>query len=174
MVLSFAMERHSPGSTNFIFPANFYLFGLGMLSFRVLRRLRELPEFDRHSIVRAVGLGTLAILFARGLIPGFRNYPWMHCTILFFGLPFIFQATQKTALNYDTAFGNLSYSIYVFHWPMIALLKSSGYISYFSVALGTLLLSIMAVVFVETPIDQWRRQRVASHESRQPHRIRRA
>ena len=155
-LLALYMEAAHPWSSYFFFPANFYLFGVGMMAYRSMMLLSEsLPHWP--TIARAVAAVGLALLALRPLIPGFRNYSLAHEAVLAICLPFIFEATRR--LNWDRVIGNLSYSCYLLHEPVMNFLgpRPSGV----ATLLITLPLAVAVFVLVERPIDRWRQKRAS-------------
>jgi peptidoglycan/LPS O-acetylase OafA/YrhL len=152
------METSEPWSSYCFFPANFYLFGAGMMAHRSMGWLAKMPA-QRRLVISGIAIVGFALLFLRPLVPGFRNYSWAQEIVLAVSLPFMFETTRL--LSWDRAVGNLSYSVYLLHEPVISWLglKPSGIAT---VAI-TLPLATAVYVVVERPIDRWRQRRAREH-----------
>jgi len=153
--LAFHMEEIQPWSSYFFFPANFYLFGAGMLAYRSMRCVSESPRPWR-SVIFVVAVAGFALLVFRPIIPGFRNYAWAQEIVLIASLPFIFATTHL--LSWDRAIGNLSYSVYLLHEPVMSWLGSSP--SGIETVAITIPLAVATYILVERPLDRWRQKRV--------------
>ncbi len=155
-VLAWHMEAAQSYSTYFLFPANCCLFGSGMLAYRSMVLVSEMPR-KWQPFVRGLAIAGTALLILRPMIPGFRNYPLAQETVLVACLPFIF--AESRSLAWDRAVGNLSYSVYLLHEPVMGWLgdKPTG----IATLAITLPLALGVYFAIESPIDRWRQRRAA-------------
>jgi peptidoglycan/LPS O-acetylase OafA/YrhL len=78
-------------------------------------------------------------------------------------LPFIFHRTKRVKI--DRLIGELSYSVYLAHYPILRAFQTSlAGSSYFgpATAIASILASIVLFILVEHPIDRWRQSRAAT------------
>jgi peptidoglycan/LPS O-acetylase OafA/YrhL len=118
--------------------------------------------FKDDRVCKAVACTALLLLTTRELIPGFRGQPWMQYVVLAFALPFVLQATKR--IRWDRALGNLSYSVYLLHWPVLIILNAFELATGLLVSLATLVIATVVYIFVEAPVDRWRQHRIKSAE----------
>jgi peptidoglycan/LPS O-acetylase OafA/YrhL len=159
LILRLWMEWTNPWSSYFFFPASFCFFGAGMIAQRAMLSPAARWMFSIRGLGETVAIVTLALLFAREFIPGFRNYPWMQCAVLAGGLPFIFMKTA--AFEWDRKVGNISYPAYLLHEPMMTALAPIGLVTGSIVTLLTVIVAAIVNFTVESPIDGWRQRRAA-------------
>ena len=75
-------------------------------------------------------------------------------------LPFIFHRTKRMKL--DRLIGELSYGVYLVHYPILLALQTSLAGSWYfgpATAIASILAAIVLFLLVEHPIDRWRQSR---------------
>jgi peptidoglycan/LPS O-acetylase OafA/YrhL len=157
------LESAVPWSSYFFFPANLCFFTAGMLVYRYKDASMQAIEVlaRRLEITRAARLGSfvailaLALLFCRGLIPFYRNYPILQIATLCITLSVIFESSK--GLSLDRSIGELSYPIYILHAPLKDLFDLHH--SPIKLTLVTCLIAWFVYRLVEKPVDNYRHRR---------------
>ena len=133
------------------FPFELGMFVCGMLCYRIWKFYGE--ALKKPSLVLSViCYAGLVVLIVCQKLPFSSIYiPYLFMPLL----PILFSITKS--VGWDRKIGEYSYPVYIFHWPVIALverfrLPATGLIS---IAV-TFLLSAIVIHFVEGPIDQFR------------------
>jgi peptidoglycan/LPS O-acetylase OafA/YrhL len=140
----------------FLFPAQLYLFVLGMLlhRFYVARRLDMWPR--RY--------GWLALAYTVAVILTYQWLPKPARDVLVYGgvallTPVLFALTHRSA--FDTALGNLSYPIYLSHMLVGQVVANVlGSERPLLIAVLTVAVSIGLYLIVERPVDRYRQARL--------------
>ena len=169
---------HALGSNNLafsyhIFLSAAYFFGLGAISYQAFDLLESLRGHTDSSAsakwaeFACVLLGS-CVLLASWRMGNERIFFLAIATMLL--MPTLFRITKGIAI--DRFFGELSYGVYIAHWPII-LIAQAAYapkaVGANLVAGASILLAMLLYVVLEKPIDEWRQRRVlaAGHP---PHR----
>lgn len=137
-----------------LFPASLVYFGLGATAYWLYR---EEVRLERVSQYLGAGLLVAMILGTRMMLPTLE--------VLAFALavPFIFRKTCKLVL--DRTLGDLSYALYLVHFPIITLLRPHMpgiYLGAVSVAVS-LVAAVVVYLLVERPIENFRARYNRSH-----------
>jgi peptidoglycan/LPS O-acetylase OafA/YrhL len=138
------------------FPAELCLFLAGSISYYLFTHVKD---FRHKRSLGAICWATLPVLLifydtinkAYALsVMGFA---------FFVSMPFIFDLTKNNRT--DRFLGNLSYSIYMVHFLIIALVEEyREEYSIFMVLLPILVASLIVYFSIEAPVDRWRQGRV--------------
>lgn len=169
LVLKIYLEHGAPWSSYFFFPANLCFFVFGMLSQRVCRSAAFMQTFNRiPGLAPTVFVVVLLVLVVfRQYIPLYRNYGWMVYVLIATCLPLLFTVTKR--LSFDRWIGTLSYPIYILHAPVLLLFHEvMGWKSGAAALLGTLTISVAAVLLIDEPLERWRQRRIRSLLSASP------
>lgn len=153
--------EHDPWTYRF-FPFEISLFLAGSISYRIWANIR-----GRVMIPPAAGV--FAVITIVGLAV---SHPWLSFAVdhrwMFYGLvvlvlPAIFQFSSTHA--WDNALGDLSYPVYLIHWPLggaLAVIFPEyvlGHLAAYNLP-ATLLVAMFFVRFIERPLDAARQRRV--------------
>ncbi|CAG0933820.1 hypothetical protein PLCT1_02479 [Planctomycetaceae bacterium] len=150
--LTMTLDRESPILLRLPFDF-FWLFLAGMLGYWAWRRVR--PQLDAVPLP-AIAVAIPAVIITAGMIYS-RRYLKDDVILLAFAVLLIpyYHYTQKAA--WDRAIGELSYPIYVAHWPLIVHFLPTGDVRLSLIVVGlTAAASIALHLFVVRPIDAWR------------------
>lgn len=134
-------------------PCQFWCFAAGML----LWRHRVCVErFIPNNQVRALLLTVFLLLAAIMDFEGGKGSLWLMIGLLCVLIPGAFELTRTSW--FDRFIGNLSYPVYLTHWPVCFVLRSlnGGDVIGWQVVLGTLVVSILMHQFLEVPVDAYR------------------
>jgi peptidoglycan/LPS O-acetylase OafA/YrhL len=151
--------NHDPWTFRF-FPFELALFLLGALSYRLYLRVKSTPLLNR-SAAHCVSTMIVAIVLL-----DHDSHIWPLYLVVALSLPFLFLVNQKA--RWDRLFGDLSYPVYLIHWPVqtaawTTFAASSKWFAPMSL-LATVAAALVLVFAVERPLDRARRRRL----SRQP------
>lgn len=132
----------------FAFPATWLFFGLGALGYRIaMRKLEPSPWFF-------VALAVLMlILWHTGTI-----MPWWHAMLFAAAVPLLFGFTRT--LRWDRWIGELSYPVYILHYPVFRvvniLLPQNPEQHANATALLTILAAITMLLLIDRPVERLR------------------
>ena len=137
-------------ATYHLFPATIAYFGIGAMLFHVSQK----PIIKKENFFLAfliLGMAASMNSFVpRNILLGF--------IVL---LPFIFALTKNW--SFDQMIGELSYGIYIIHWPMIKIINNLfpdylGIGQFACVSLFTVTASIILYAVIERPLSRYRRR----------------
>ncbi len=139
------------------FPSSFIFFALGALSWHYFQNQKTSLTNPKNYI--ALLIVSISLMFTHTLLPGL--------TLIFiaFGVPVLFNLTKSNSI--DRFVGELSYPLYILHFPVITYLTSFNLNpdSFGIIALSvTLLLAIPIHLFFERPIDKLRQKYISKQE----------
>lgn len=171
-MLSFAFSAHetfdSGNKAFFLLPSRFWELAVGAYLFQLQVQYAERDAWSEQRIVMLQYAGVVLLLFGflladRAAFP----FPWAILPVLGSVLliaGFVLGNTQKCRvaslfeLPLMVYIGKLSYSLYLWHWPVFVLLKwTAGLSGILWVSTGVLLSFVLAALsyhFVEVPIRQ--------------------
>lgn len=144
---------HDPWFYRF-FPFELPLFVLGMLSFRLFNQIEMLP-FSKSKAVALVATGGLIVLGQYFVLNTPEQYGFIAAAAAAAVVPVAFAAFKD--LSIDRFVGELSFPIYLVHFPIAQFLNSN----YFVVVGASLLVSCLIVIGLDRPLDRLR-HRLAS------------
>jgi peptidoglycan/LPS O-acetylase OafA/YrhL len=162
---SFRFQAYSHGfrsvATEYrFFPFELSLFLYGALSYRFYLFLKERDLF-RPTL--SVAITVACVLTAISLPKYFRQHPHQMYAVVGVLLPALYEFS--TRYRWDKWIGDLSYPLYLIHWPVCVLLVAfvgpNGAYAYPAV-IASILLTIGINHFLVYPIDQWRQHRARS------------
>ncbi|MES2919236.1 MAG: acyltransferase [Pseudomonadota bacterium] len=154
---------------NRLLPLELALFLMGILSFRLYRKMGAAGRFAEVGPVFLVL--TLLVVLAYPLLSGFSVHQqivnWVFYFWLLLALPFIFHVTRQNAI--DARLGELSYPLYVVHVlviyllaPFLGALQLTAYKGELTIFLS-LGAAWLLVKFVADPVERYRQYRVRNH-----------
>lgn len=145
--------RGELGWFHLLAPYNLVYFVFGVVAQKVS------PQLNRCVAVRRV-MATVPFLIWTfwQILPAQSALEWMYFLLFAAGVPCLFEATRKSAL--DTRIGSYSYPMYISHtlftWPMMPLGEFAG----IAASVLAAALSFALLEFVDKPIEAWRQRRV--------------
>lgn len=184
-VIAFHHGLHADPWLYRFFPAELALFVGGLLAHRIYAH-RAVSRVICTTPLVVHGGTLLAIALVLGFAPpinfyaryfvsstSWGGYPWGAYLCLALSLPFLFQFSRRYA--WDRALGDLSYPVYLIHWPILALmpfLLPSQYLAQWqglTVAVITVVLSALFASYVEKPLEKIREQRARNPSAAAAH-----
>lgn len=140
-------------------PCQLWCFAAGMLLWR------HRVYFERlipNNQARALLLAMFLLLAAIMDFDGGQGGLWVMMGLLCVLIPGAFDLTRTS--RFDRFIGNLSYPVYLTHWPVCFVLRSlnGGSVIGWQVVLGTLLISMLIHQFLEAPVDAYRQSLASS------------
>jgi peptidoglycan/LPS O-acetylase OafA/YrhL len=146
------------------FPFELALFVLGILSHRLYLSIEQLVS-DRAAVIVTGILGVSVVLYPQSRY--LLDHQYQYYLLVSFALPFLFVFTRRRAL--DGFMGELSYPIYLVHWPVQQFVSGltdpavpfGGWYSVCSVGLSLVAALVLARMVV-APLERWRARRYAS------------
>jgi peptidoglycan/LPS O-acetylase OafA/YrhL len=167
------LHKHfDPWSYRFA-PFEMAFFLAGALAYRLYRRIKSPPKYF---VPLAVGFFAACIGYQFIPIPfsphGAIIKQWAFYPIAWAVIPVLFSLTKKSV--WDTYIGELSYPIYIIHWPVLTVLPSL--LDHFGltreheflVILTTMGLSVLVTWLVAMPLERLRQRRVQRERPVQP------
>jgi peptidoglycan/LPS O-acetylase OafA/YrhL len=126
----------------FFWGSSFLFFGLGALAYHLSKEITP----ARLALTIAVVVGT-------ALING--RQPFWQLAIFVVAVPMLFSLTRRSRL--DRTVGELSYPVYLLHWPVVQVLKSLDIPGPSFVSLGTwaALITIALAAGLHFSLDRW-------------------
>ena len=111
----------------FIIPTRFFEFGIGILCFLIqrVRKEQNITFFSNSLFI----FGIFFIIFSIFYLDGEKTFPGFHALLPCFGAGIVIYYSRLTKLNYFldnkflNFFGDISYSLYLIHWPLIIFYK---------------------------------------------------
>lgn len=142
-----ASERPTPHDLRYYaFPASFMFFGLGALAYHWRGGIK--PTLNWY----------LCCIGMVGVMMQINSYlSWWAAIIIASALPTLFTLTQASRV--DRIIGELSYPIYILHYPIVHFLKLKYGIGQWTTSMAlliTVVLSVLVYVFIERPVDRFR------------------
>jgi len=111
----------------FIIPTRFFEFGIGILCFLIQRYKKENKTNILYNFLFMFGI--ISIIFSIVYLDGEKAFPGFYALIPCLGAGFIIYYSKLTKFNYlldnkfFNFFGDISYSLYLIHWPLIIFYK---------------------------------------------------
>ena len=111
----------------FLIPTRFFEFGIGILFF-LIQRARE-NHYKYYFSNFFFILGVFFIIFSAIYLDGEKSFPGFYALLPCLGTGLIIYNSKLTKLNYllnnkfFNFFGDISYSLYLIHWPLIIFYK---------------------------------------------------
>jgi peptidoglycan/LPS O-acetylase OafA/YrhL len=143
------------------FPFEMALFVLGILSYRLYQQIAYLMN-DRSAVVATAALAICVLVYPHSRYLLAHQYQYYLFVAL--ALPFLFSFTRRRPL--DRAIGEMSYTIYLVHWPIQEIIEGlnpavppGGWLSVLSIALTCVVAWVLLTVII-APLDRWRSRRV--------------
>jgi hypothetical protein len=176
LILCFILMRLHPASAFYMMPARAWQFGLGALTWLYLRDMPRMPSpvaFDRIFIELCSGLGLVAIVLALIWCSPDAPYPGFRALLPSLGAALLLAAGGRhhptknagggggyilslRCLRPMQALGHVSYSWYLWHWPILvlgaAVYTDASLAVRIALALFALLLAWISFYCVERPI----------------------
>lgn len=141
-----------------LFPASLFFFYLGACGYFLASRAATAGWRGSRPILAAFG-ALLAAAFA--MVLAYEIDLFLRAAIVAAILPLLFGLTARIAL--DRLLGELSYAIYVVHYPVTLLMQhwhEARHVGSEAAAV-TLALALLLYFLVERPVDRWRQARLA-------------
>jgi peptidoglycan/LPS O-acetylase OafA/YrhL len=160
LALRFVLYKNGYDNSQLVyrfFPLELALFLMGMVANRLYR------ASPPQTPVAVYGF-TLIVIAA--ILHGFGGRIWVNFALFALALPLLFEFSRR--VNFDRFVGELSYPIYLIHWPMGQLVSQIGFSDLnvrATVSLvATLILSVALVKLVVQPVDRYRAARLTGSE----------
>lgn len=155
---------HDPWSYRF-FPNELLFFMLGTIAYYIYKRLQKLKLSSTWLWTPTLLVILNTLFFASVEIP--HKYE-IYLTEFFLALPFIFLYSKDN--KFDQKIGDLSYPVYMSHMLFVMIIGKLSFITNIlgegiTVALSTILLSILINHFIANPLEKFRQRRVVSNKS---------
>lgn len=139
------------GATSYrFFPFEIGLFLTGTLCYRLYRTLQSYLSLY-VSTVLSCALIAVVLLPREGT--WFEHHPYYFLYFMAAFLPALFTFSRRYKI--DRWIGEMSYPIYLVHWPVLIFLVNPT-----ATLLVTLALSALLVILVAAPLDRWRERRL--------------
>lgn len=138
----------------YFFPVSFAFFGAGACSYYAVYK----PSIGASKISNLnYACGVLVLIIAAQIFTPMVAWWWI--ALIAFMVPGLFSATKNN--KYDRMIGELSYPVYMFHFPIMVLFRTYevgvGSIGLGNaVALASIAVGMLVYVAVDRPIDKWR------------------
>lgn len=158
-----------PPNLGYIFLNNLVFFLLGMMSYRFLYSWLQTKKMH-FSVTRGVFIFLILYLLLYHVI-SFKYQIFnvslndiLYYSIFLFSMPFIFLQTSVSVI--DSYIGKFSYPVYITHFIVIKLLsnislfKQDSNIKTILIITLTFFISLLAIKFIEIPIDRIRQKRI--------------
>jgi peptidoglycan/LPS O-acetylase OafA/YrhL len=158
-----------PTLNYYMFPASFLMFGGGAVAYHLIYEQAILGHGGRPSAASywiAVVATAFIAKFCAPLVA------WWQILAFVIAVPALFALTRDNKL--DRTVGELSYPVYIMHFPVLIILKTTGIPSWLGIGTATALatLAVGGAVFwlVDRPVDRWRHRMVNSARHKKPER----
>ncbi len=160
-VYSLGFERE-PWTTRF-FPFELGLFVAGLVGYRLYAATRSWPIWNRRVAIAVMVCIIYSVVdFYEN--PDITRQAWLYYGAMALAIPFLFRATNGNRL--DGWIGDLSYPIYLIHWPVLGTVNvfvPKAYVAVTTVSM-TVLLSIVFVQLVDHSLNRLRQSRYRHSE----------
>lgn len=157
-------SKHHPDATFYLLPTRAWELGVGaFLALFIYKTPTFLQERDAYTLQILSLVGLLAVVASYFLIDGSNGLsPWMIVPVIGAGFVIAFSRSSNTIVNKVLSLppivylGKISYSLYLWHWPVLVLsknltLKMEIEFSFFTLFALIFLLSILSYHFIEIP-----------------------
>ena len=155
----FGLKGEPWGYRFFVFELSRFM--LGALAYRLYALTRHWPIWRKWFCV-PVAVLVLSCVFLQ--VAAYK--PRTLFTLMTLAMPFLFLAGN--CFKFDSWLGELSYPIYLIHWPLISIIApivgNSLPLSLWAVP-ATIVLSVLFVVLVDHPLDKARQQRLRARRA---------
>jgi len=143
------------------FPFELSFFLTGILAYRIYEKWKDRNEI-KH-LGKAIYIIVIAFIMTSNLLPGpHMVLCYLFYLLIFVSLPFIFSLTKASKV--DRTIGELSYPLYICHYPLLELLQSFEFISSFYtpflLVILSLIFSLLLNKFIAYPIERIRQKRI--------------
>jgi len=142
------------------FPFELALFLAGLISYRLFAATRAWPIWNRRVAIVVMICVIYTVVnyydFAKNTE---LSWQWPYYGLVALAIPFLFFVTNQNRL--DNWIGDLSYPIYLIHWPVLGIVNmffSSNYITLATVSI-TVLVSIVFVQLIDHSLNRLRQSR---------------
>ena len=155
----FGLKGEPWGYRFFVFELSRFM--LGAFAYRLYALTRHWPIWRKWFCV-PVAVLVLSCVFLQ--VAAYK--PRMLFTLMTLAMPFLFLAGN--CFKFDSWLGELSYPIYLIHWPLISIIApivgNSLPLSLWAIP-ATIVLSVLFVVLVDRPLDKARQQRLRARRA---------
>lgn len=164
LILHFSLSSYSDLYSFYLMPTRFWQFSLGGIA-AYLQLNQNNKQTNTHKLNGFLyGIGLALIIFAAVYLNSGYRYPYVYVLIPSIGSFLLLISYENKGIWLQDLLskgpmvwlGNLSYSLYLWHWPVILFIEQydlgSGWVQILFAFSCTLLISTLAYYLVENPI----------------------
>lgn len=150
------------------FPFELHLFLFGALSYRLYALVPKGTLERRFPLCLGISAAAVGSAPLYQAVPLIGAHIWVYFVCMAAAMPFLFVVNKR--FTSDRTLGDLSYPIYLIHWPAfsivaLAMPTSSPTVTGIVTLAATVALSYLFVRYIDEPLDAARQRRVAVADS---------